>query len=322
MIGIFAAIRISCLLGMLGSLAAIYAFLFVSFFKISMGRPVALIAVCLLFDAGAKFVSTFVIQLHSEPACRLTALFVEATSLSSGLWMLFLTLQLFLVVSNNWSIQQIRETDYALFIASIVVPYAVATALFFVQVAGQPVYGATVWICWVRDDLPVIQLLSLTVPLLIAFALVILSFGVMLQHVYKQGQVRKLLQRRGSAGHVQAQEQLNRFILNASVYISVFLLFWTPTTISHIYHAVYGNYGSLPLYSAAILSACRGVFNFALFAFLAQSNASRQQKSVVNLKSSLISEFKMRKRSLKDDDDHDISPTALLGRNAPQVNIT
>jgi len=305
--------RICCLLGMLGSLATIYAYLVVSYFKISMGRPIALIALCLLFDAGAKLVSTFAVELRSFTACRWAALFVEATSLSSVSWMLFLTLQLLLVVSWSWNIQQIRRTDFWLFAASLMFPYSIAVALYFVKVGGQTVYGKAALLCWVRDDLPSIQLLSLTVPLLTALLLMLIAFGVMLLHVYQQGQVRQQLQRNSTTNGVenlQTQEQLNRFIVNASVYVSVFLIFWLPTAASQIFHAVNQRYSNLLLYLTAIFSSSGGVFNFLLYAFLAKANAARQETTVTNLRTSLISEFKMRKRSLGSEED--VSPTALF----------
>jgi len=309
------AMRICCLLGMLGSLATIYAYLFVSYFKISMGRPIALIALCLLFDAGAKLISTFAVEFYSFTACRWAALFVEATSLSSVSWMLFLTLQLLLVVSWSWNIQQIRQTDSWLFSASIMFPYSIAVALYFVKVGGQTVYGKAALLCWVRDDLPLIQLLSLTVPLLMALLSVLIAFGVMLLQVYHQGRVRQRLQRNTNGiENLQTQEQLNRFIVNSSVYISVFLIFWLPTAASQIFHAIYQRYSDLLLYLTAIFSSSGGVFNFLLYAFLAKANAARQRTTVTTLRTSLISEFNMRKKSLGSEED--VSPTALFSRKS------
>lgn len=65
--------------------------------------------------------------------CKFMGLLVEFTSTASLLWILFITVQIFLFVSWKWNPAQVIELDKYLFVFGLVIPLITCSVLWIID---------------------------------------------------------------------------------------------------------------------------------------------------------------------------------------------
>jgi len=273
-----AILRVTLVIGMAGSVAAIYAYFRIPMFRIHLARMFCIIALWYLADHLSKLVSNFALTSDDEASCQRAGYFVQITALGSLLSILFLVVELWLLVVRRWTVAKVKRLDVLFVTLSLLAPLATAAALAIAKPlieADDPLFGKERLWCWISRKHPTTQLLALYIPMYGSILIILAAFYHMGLVVYQNA-----LQKRISRSELddQKRDPLMHFAKGATVYVGVFILCWIPGSLSRFYTMVTGESSEVLLGIQAVFTGLRGLFHFLCFYYMAWSQRDRTAK--------------------------------------------